>query len=98
MSLPIIPDPMIELIMLNPADARPLFPPLLLGLLTRAVWSSVSTCFKKTIKIFYVRKIGENKFFIHIIKLKKTTCHRLRSVTFYRYSIKDQKIGIGSDL
>lgn len=33
-----------ELIMLNPADARLLFPPLFLDLLTRAVWSSVSIC------------------------------------------------------
>lgn len=53
-----MPDPMMELIMLNPADARLLFPPLFLDLLTRAVWSSVSICFKKTMKEL---KIGENK-------------------------------------
>lgn len=65
--LPIMPDPMIELIMLNPADARSLFPPLFLGLLTRAVWSSVPSCFRKTLTTFYMRKIGENKDFIQSI-------------------------------
>lgn len=60
-----MPDPMIELIMLNPADARSLFPPLFLGLLRRAIWSSVSTYFRKTRKTLYMRKIGENNYFSH---------------------------------
>lgn len=63
-----MPDPMIELIMLNPADARSLFPPLFLGLLRRAIWSSVSTYFRKTRKTLYMRKIGENKDFAQSIK------------------------------
>lgn len=50
-----MPDPMIEFIMLNPADARSLFPPLFLGLLMRAVWSSVPTYFRKTMITLYVR-------------------------------------------
>lgn len=58
-----MPDPMIELIMLNPADARSLFPPLFQGLLRRAIWSSASTYFRKTRKTLYMRKIGENKDF-----------------------------------
>lgn len=60
-----MPDPMIELMMLKPADARSLFPPLLLGLLRSAVWSSVSTYFRKTRKTLCMRKIGENNDFAH---------------------------------
>lgn len=78
-----MPDPMIELIMLNPADARSLFPPLFLGLLTRAVWSSVSTYFRKTMITLYMRKIGEHKDFTHsLVKIKKN-CHRLRFVEVF---------------
>lgn len=51
--------------MLNPADARSPFPPLFLGLLTRAVWSSVSICFRKTRTRL---KIGDNMGFTYILK------------------------------
>lgn len=65
-----MPDPMIELIMLNPADARSPFPPFFLGLVTRAVWSS--TYFRKTIITLYMRKIGEKKDFTDsLFKIKK---------------------------
>lgn len=69
--------------MLNPADARSLFPPLFLGLLRRAVWSSVSTYFRMTRKTLYMRKIGKNEDFAHsLLKILKS-CHRLRFVEVF---------------
>lgn len=59
-----MPDPMMELIMLKPADARSPFPPLFLDLSTRAVRSSVSAYFRKKTTL-YLRNIGENKDFTH---------------------------------
>lgn len=47
MHLPIIPDPMIELMTLKAADERLLVPPLFLGLQTRVVVSSSSSYFNK---------------------------------------------------